>query len=289
MNWVDPQMYPFESHYADVPDGRMHYLDEGAGDVIVMVHGTPTWSFLYRHLISGLRDRYRIIAVDHLGSGLSEKPADYSYRPADHARNLQALIETLDLRDINLMVHDFGGPIGLSYAIAQPQNVQRIVLFNTWMWSLRSNPQIALTGRILGSKVGRWLYRQMDIEFKVIVPMVYADRSKFTPAIEHHYRAPFEQADDYANAIDIAWIYARELLGSSEWFASLWQQREKLHDIPALLLWGMQDSAFGPPMLEQWRGVFAHEEIHTLDEAGHFVQEEQPQTVLPLIADFLQR
>jgi haloalkane dehalogenase len=127
----------------------------------------------------------------------------------------------------------------------------------------------------------------MDIEFKVILPSVYADRSKLTPAIEAHYRAPFEDAE--GGTIDIAWIYARELLNSSDWFDSLWQQRANIQDIPALLMWGMQDRAFGPPQLKRWRGVFHQAEIHELPDSGHFVQEEKGAEVVPLIRDFLSR
>jgi haloalkane dehalogenase len=287
MTWLNKEMYPFDSHRVTVPDGDIHYVDEGSGDVIVMVHGTPTWSFLYRHLITALRAQYRVIALDLLGSGLSDKPDGYSYRPEDQARNLQAFIQRLDLQDITLMVHDFGGPIGLSYAINHPRNVRRLVLFNTWMWSLKNDPQIALVGRLIGSKFGRFLYRHLDFEFKVIVPSVYADRSKLTPAIEAHYRAPFEK--DENGTIDIAWIYARELLGSSDWFHTLWEQRDTIQDIPALLLWGMQDRAFGPPQLKRWRGVFTDAEIHELDDSGHFVQEEKGAEVAPIITDFLGR
>ena len=287
MNWLDKQMYPFESHFVDVPDGRMHYVDEGSGDVILMVHGTPTWSFLYRHFIRELKQDYRVIAPDHLGSGLSEKPDGYSYRPEDQARNLQAFIEALNLQNFTLMVHDFGGPIGLSYAINQPDNVRHLVLMNTWMWSLHDDLQIRLAGGLLGGKFGRFLYRHLDIEFKVILPSVYADRSKLTPAVEAHYRAPFEETE--GGTIDIAWIYARELLNSSDWFASLWQQRDKIRDIPALLMWGIQDRAFGPPQLKRWRGFFTHAEIHELPDSGHFVQEEKGAEVVPLIRDFLTR
>lgn len=130
-DWVDRAEYPFEPEAIILGPGTMRYLDEGDGESVVMVHGTPTWSFLYRHLVKGLRDRYRCVVPDHLGFGLSDKPARWSYAPADQARNLTTLIETLGLKDITLVVHDFGGPIGLSYALEHPENVRRLVLFNT--------------------------------------------------------------------------------------------------------------------------------------------------------------
>lgn len=156
--WVDRRQYPFEPHSLDVGAGTMRYVDEGTGPPIVMVHGTPTWSFLYRDLVKGLRDRYRCVAPDLLGFGLSDKPVGASYRPEDQAKRLGRLIDTLGLKDITLMVHDFGGPIGLSYAIERPANVKRLVLFNTWMWSFAGDRQMQWIGRAFGGRVGRFLY-----------------------------------------------------------------------------------------------------------------------------------
>src|SRR5690606_27916773 len=129
-DWLDRTAYPFRSRVMDLAEGRIHYVDEGQGTPLLMVHGTPTWSFLYRKLIAALAPDYRCVALDHLGFGLSDKPRDGHYRPEDHARRLREFVERLDLRDIVLVVHDFGGPIGLSYAIDRPDNVRALVLGN---------------------------------------------------------------------------------------------------------------------------------------------------------------
>lgn len=281
--WVDREAYPFASHYLDLPAGRMHYIDEGAGDVILMVHGTPTWSFLYRHLIIGLRDNYRVIAPDHLGFGLSDKPRDYNYHPANQAQNFHAFIDALDLKDITLVVHDFGGPIGLSYAVDQPQNVRRLVLFNTWMWSLNDYRDKAILGRIFSSPLGRWVYKRFGFSVNVILPGAYGNRSRLTPDIHNHYRRPLD--DDSAR--HATWVYARELLASGDWYDSLWAQRAVLANKPALLLWGMKDPAFGPKYLERWQMVFSRAQTHTFPETGHFVQEEQGEKLLSIITEFL--
>lgn len=134
--WINREQYPFASHSLAVPAGRMHYVDEGSGEPIVMVHGNPTWSFLYRDLIKRLQPAYRCIAMDHLGFGLSDKPAGWSYLPADHAANLTAFIQGLGLQKITLVVQDWGGPLGLSYAVNHPANVARIILMpSRWWWS----------------------------------------------------------------------------------------------------------------------------------------------------------
>lgn len=282
-DWINREMYPYEPHYADVPDGRMHYVDEGEGHPIVMVHGTPTWSFLYRHLITGLRDDYRMIAPDNLGFGLSDKPTDYSYQPKDQARNLAAFIDGLGLDDFTLVVHDFGGPIGLSYALDHPERVRRLVIFNTWLWSLRDERMIALAGNVMGSGFGRFLYEQFNFSANVLMPSMYGDRSKLTPEIHDHYQRPFEDH----TARHAAWVYARELLGSAEWYESLWAKRDALRDIPALLLWGMQDSNFDADFLAQWKGVFDHAQTERYPETGHFVQEEQGAVLVPTVREFI--
>ena len=126
---VNVQEYPFTSHAFDSPDGKLHYIDEGKGKVIFFVHGTPVWSYVYRKLIKDLSAQYRCIAVDHLGFGFSDKPQDADYAPEAHARRLEALIEHLQLQQITLVVHDFGGPIGLCYALRHPENVDKVIIF----------------------------------------------------------------------------------------------------------------------------------------------------------------
>jgi haloalkane dehalogenase len=288
--WLDRSIYPFESHYVALPDGKMHYVDAGKRDdagpreTLLMLHGTPTWSFLYRHLITGLSDAYRVVAPDALGSGLSDKPEGYSYRPEDQARNLRAFIEALDLRDVTLVVHDFGGPIGLSYALDVPENVRRLVILNTWMWSLRSYTDKVLAGLVMGGPVGRFLYKRLDLEFRGIVPFAYGDRSKLTPEILAHYRGPFE----HPLATEIAWIYARELIGSTAWYETLWERRGALKDKPTLLLWGMKDPVFGPQYLKRWQALFTNARTRTFPESGHFVQDEMGPALVPPLRDFLQ-
>ena len=129
---------------------------------VVFVHGTPTWSFEWRHLVGGLKDSYRCLAADHLGFGLSERPFGAEYTPEAHARRFRAWIEALDLRDITLVVHDFGGPIALPIALEQPGRVSRLIVLNSWMWSFVGDPHIERGARILGRAFGRWLYRAFN-------------------------------------------------------------------------------------------------------------------------------
>jgi pimeloyl-ACP methyl ester carboxylesterase len=282
-DWIDANQYPFQSRFFNSGEGRMHYVDEGHGAPIVLVHGTPTWSFLYRHLIAGLSRRYRVIAIDHLGFGLSEKPAGATYRPADHARRLANLLACLDLDPITLVVHDFGGPIGLSYAIAQPWKVRSLVLFNTWMWSLADHVNVRRVSRLAASPLGALLYRGLNVSPRLLLPMVYGDQSKLTPEIHRHYVQAFASRKERMGP----WVLARELVGSNDWYASLWERRAVLATKPALLLWGLKDPTFGPDALSRWEAALPLAESVPFADAGHFVQEEVGPTLTGYIASFL--
>lgn len=131
-DWIDRNDYPFAPHYFQTAAGKLHYIDEGDGQPIVMIHGNPAWSFIYRNLIKQFSSGYRCIAPDHPGFGLSDKPAGWSYLPEEHAKNLAALIAHLGLKNVTLVMQDWGGPIGINYAVAHPENVARIIAMNTW-------------------------------------------------------------------------------------------------------------------------------------------------------------
>jgi haloalkane dehalogenase len=253
----------------DVDAGRMHYVDEGEGPVVVMVHGTPTSSFLYRHLIRDLSQDHRVIAMDHIGFGRSDKPEDWSYRPEDHARNLELLIERLELQDVTLVVHDFGGPIGLAYAIEHPQNVRALALFNTWMWSLKGTAAERVS-RFMSGAVGRFLYKQLNFSPRVLLRTGFADKRKLTKEIHRHYIEAFPSAAERQGP----WVLAKELIDSADFYEGLWQRRRHIEDKPALLLWGMKDPFFDVDSLDRWNATFTSPRVVRFPEAGHFVQEE---------------
>lgn len=282
--WLDRSLYPFTSRWFDSADGPMHYVDEGSGTPIVFVHGTPTWSFLYRHLIARLARRHRVIAVDHLGFGLSAKPANAPYEPKDHASRLLALLDVLQLTGVTLGVHDFGGPIGLAAAIGRPDRVERLVLFNTWLWSIENDAAIAPGARVAGSWFGRLLYRHFNFPVKVLMPKAMGDRRVLTATVHRHYAAPLGTPDERMGA----WACARALLDASSWYDELWAQRGRLRGKPMLFLWGMKDPTFGPAYLERWRREFPDAQVHTIASVGHFVPEEAHAEVGPLIERFIE-
>ncbi|MBI3965169.1 MAG: alpha/beta fold hydrolase [Chloroflexi bacterium] len=281
-DWVDRREYPFAPHYLDLPAGRLHYVDEGQGQPLVFAHGTPTWSFLYRHLVKSLSGRFRCVAPDNLGFGRSDRPRDYHVRPVDHAHNLHALIEHLGLGNVTLVVHDFGGPIGLSYAIDRPENVRSLVLFNTWMWSLGEDASMRRRLRFAGGPIGQLLYRYLNFSARVIVKHAWGTRVPLTNELHRQYLDAFPTPDSRVSPM----LFAREALGSGDWYDDLWHRRDRIADKPALLLWGLKDPAFGA-FLPRWQQLFTNAETVTFSDVGHFPQEEVGPELVPIVARFL--
>jgi haloalkane dehalogenase len=280
--WVDRAEYPFPVRRVEVEGLGVRYVDEGDGPTVLMVHGTPSWSFLYRHLVRGLRDRFRCVAPDLPGFGLSERPPGDACRPEDQARRLTAFVDALGLKDLTLVVHDFGGPIGLAHALTRPDDVRRLVLFNTWMWSLAGRGQVAWLARALGSPLGRLLYERLGFSVNVLWRHAVRD-ARYTPAVHAQYQAALRDPA----ARHVTWIYARELLGSSAWFDALWQRRGRIARIPALLVWGTKDPAFGAA-LPRWRTVFSDAEVVAWPDVGHAPQEVRGPESAALVRRFLE-
>ncbi|WP_410766718.1 alpha/beta fold hydrolase [Haloferax sp. DFSO60] len=284
-DWVDRSAYPFESKCLGLSDGAVHYVDEGPDGggrgTLLMLHGNPTWSFLYRHLIRHLRGEYRCIALDYLGFGLSERPPGFSYLPEDHADVVEEFIEALGLEDVVLVVQDWGGPIGLSYAIDHPENVRGLVVMNTWMWPVGDDPHFSRFSRLLGSRVGRLLCERFDLFTRVVMPMGFADRSAFTPQARAQYLTA-NRAGRTATG-----VFPQAILTSSTWLSSLWERREHIADIPTRLIWGMEDRAFRPAELRTFESLFENSSTVRLHGVGHYVQEEFGVKLMPLVRSFL--
>lgn len=275
--WLDRDRYPFTPHFMEMPEGRIHYVDEGDGQPVVFVHGTPTWSFVYRHLIRDLSRDMRCIAPDHLGFGLSDKPRSGDYHPADHARRLEALLDKLNLERCILVLHDFGGPIGLDWATRFPQRLKGLVLLNTWMWSQSDDPKTVWTSRLVRSPVGRLLYYWANFSPRVLLKMAFADSSKLTAEIHRHYLAPFDRRKQRRGP----WVLGCEL--DSDWYDDIWERRDAIADLPSRLIWGLEDPIFRPEQLQRLESVFTRAQTLRLEGVGHFAQEEAPDRCIETI------
>lgn len=282
-SWVDSNLYPFESHFLNLPAGKMHYVDEGEGEVILFVHGTPTWSILYREFIREFSKTHRCIAIDHLGFGLSEKPENFSGTPYDHAENLRLLVNELKLDKVTLVVHDFGGPIGLGWALREPQKVKQVIMFNTWLWSTQSIPEAQKADKMINSWLGRFLYLHLNISPKVLLKKGFADKSSLTKNLHQQYKKPFHNSKSRLGLYRIA----QSLVGASGWYQQLWQKLDRLENKHWLILWGMEDEFLKPGFLEKWQERLPDAQI-TKFNCGHFVQEEKAQEAIKEMKRFLQ-
>jgi haloalkane dehalogenase len=275
-DWLDRAEFPFANHYYQVPIGRMHYVDEGQGEPIVMVHGNPGWSFEYRNVIKAMSDTHRCLAPDLIGFGLSDKPADWDYRPESHARNFSHWMDHLDLQKITLVVNDWGGPVGLSYALAHPERIKRLVILNTWLWSVENDPHFKRFSGFMGGPVGIFLTKNFNFFGKAVVKKAVGDAKKLEKRIHRHYYDHMGKRSERKGA----YVFPREIIRSSQWLDSLWQQREKINQIPTTFIWGMKDIAFREKELNNWTDNWEAARVVKLPEVGHFPQEEAPDAVV---------
>jgi pimeloyl-ACP methyl ester carboxylesterase len=280
--WLDSSEFPFASRYFVVDGQRLHYIDEGQGEVLLFVHGTPSWSFDFRGVISRLRSDFRCVALDHIGFGLSDKPPDYDYSIQVHCDVLKRFIESNALKAITLVLHDFGGPIGLNYAINCHENVSSIVLLNSWMWSTSSDPEFRKLLPFLKSPLLPFLYLNFNFSARVLLPASFGSR-KLSRKIHRQYLGPFRSKADRHGAL----AFARSLIADQEWFESLWERRSAIASKSVLLIWGMKDSLIKSHMLEKFLYAFPHADVIRLLESGHFPQEEEPSRVAEAIRSFL--
>lgn len=279
-SWINRDLYPFAAHYFEIDGHRLHYLDEGQGPAILFAHGTPEWSFAWREVIKILRGSFRCIVPDHLGFGLSDKPVDADYRTQAHARRFAALIDQLGLDDVRLVGNDFGLSIALHYALLRPGRVSKIALFNGWMWSLLEDRHYTLAARLMRNGFGRLLYRRFNFPVNVIMPAAYGDKRKLTPEVHRHYRAALPTP----NSRTAAYQFSRELLDASPWWQSLWEKRAALRG-KLLILWGLKDSFVPPYELQKWTDAFPEAQVLRFENAGHFLEEEEPERVAAALAE----
>lgn len=264
----------------------MHLVDEGRGDPIVFVHGNPSWSFEFRHLIRALRSDVRCIAPDHIGFGLSARSSlSEDHHPQTHARNLAALLDHLELRDITLFLSDWGGPIGLDFARRHPGRVRRLVISNTWCWPVGGDLHFRSFSFLMSSALGQYLVRRHNFFVDWLLPMAVGDRSMLTPEIKEHYRNA--QPDPEARRASAA--LPGHIVGARDWLDSIWKEHARFADKPVLILWGLKDMAFRRKELDRWASAMWDYERREFEHCGHFLAEEAPAEVVSALRAFLRR
>ncbi|MDP0496827.1 MAG: alpha/beta fold hydrolase [Verrucomicrobiota bacterium JB024] len=278
-------LYPFESHWLETPAGRVHYVDEGAGEqAVVFVHGNPTWSFFYRNLILGLRDKFRCVAIDHLGMGLSDKPQSFSYRLADRIDHLDTLIRTLGLKQFHLVVHDWGGAIGTGAALRHLDKLGRIQIMNTA--AFRSSRMPWTIGLCRVPALGEFFVRACNGFAGSATRM--AVTKKLPPAVKAGYLHPHRNWHDrVAVARFVQDIPMSPSHPSYATLLGIEEQLSKLAAHPMQMIWGMKDFCFDKSFLDEWCRRFPQAQVHRLDSADHYLLEDEPAQTLALTRQFL--
>jgi haloalkane dehalogenase len=280
--WVDGTLFPFESHFANIDGAQIHYIDEGQGPVFLGMHGNPTWSFLYRHIVSALRDRFRCIALDYPGFGLSEAPAGYGYTVAEHSRVVEGFVNVLELEGITLMVQDWGGPIGLSVAVRHPERFRALVIGNTFGWPMNGDKTAERFSKLMGSDVpGGFLVKRLDVFTKVALPGGMK-RTKLSKAEKAMYQGPHPTPE---SRIPVH-VMPREILAAYTLLSEVEQGLPRLASLPALIVWGDRDPAFRESQRLRWERTFPNHRTVILKGASHYIQEDAPDEIVAAIEDW---
>jgi cis-3-alkyl-4-acyloxetan-2-one decarboxylase len=286
-------LYPFSSNYLHRPAGRLHYLDEGTGQPLVMVHGNPTWSFYFRNLVLGLRDSYRCIVPDHLGCGLSDKPTleQYDFSLKSRIDDLEELLSSLNISEkITLIVHDWGGMIGMSYAARHPERISRIIAINTGAFPLPKSkpfPWSLWLGR--NTRLGAWLILQHNL-FCRLAASWCVTRRRLPADVREMYLKPYDSPEHRLAVLKfVQTIPLAESDPGYDIVRNTALSLKKFENTPSLLLWGMKDFVFDKHFLADWQTYLPHAEAHTWPDCGHYLLEDAGEECLTMIRSFLER
>ena len=281
-------MYPFTSLYFDLNPYKLHYLDEGEGEVLLFLHGNPTWSFYYRSLIQNFQGRYRCVAPDHIGCGFSDKPQDYSYTLTTHIDNLEKLVGFLGLKNITLMVHDWGGAIGMGLAVRKPELIKRLVLFNTASFLSMDIPLRIGLCRI--PLLGTILIRYLNLFVRGVLRFGLKRRKRLTQNVRAGYLAPYDTFENrIANLKFVQDIPMEQTVPSYSVMQYIESNLKQFDGYPILIIWGSEDFCFNVKFLNKWREIFPRAEVREVCNAGHLVVEDASDEIIPWIEGFLRK
>jgi len=283
--------YPFESRFLPMGPLQYHYLDEGQGDPVVMLHGNPSWSFYYRDLVKQLSSDYRIVVPDHIGCGLSSKPADslYSFTLKQRVDDLEALLEHLEIKsNITLVLHDWGGMIGMAYAARYPERIARLVLLNTAAFHLPQSKTFPAALRICrDTQFGAFLVQGFNV-FARGAAVVGCKRNPMSAELRNAYCRPY---DNWQHRIaTLRFVQDIPLQPEDTGYDLISEVQEGLAqfaDLPICICWGEKDFVFDLHFLNEWRRYFPNAEIHSFADCGHYILEDAKEEVIPIIEKFL--
>lgn len=262
--------FPFESRFCHIGDAKLHYVDEGSGPLLFMLHGNPTWSFVYRHIISALREDYRCVALDLAGFGLSQAPPHFTFYPEDHAKLVAAFLNALDLEDATLVAHDWGAPIGLWAMNATEGRITRLCLGNTWAWPVNGDNHFEWFSRLMGGAIGRFLNNRYLTFVNFVMP-ASMKRRKLSEIEMAAYRGPFAERSSRKPLH----VFPQQITAAHAWLSKL-EMNVKQFKGPAYLIWPDGDIAFREKELDRWRRTLPQTEVGTINRCGHYLWEDAP-------------
>jgi pimeloyl-ACP methyl ester carboxylesterase len=285
--------YPFAGHYLNLDGLRLHYLDEGSGEPVVMLHGNPTWSFYYRNLVIALRGRYRCIVPDHMGCGLSDKPGDdrYPYTLEQRVCDLERLLDKLKIDSkITLVLHDWGGMIGMAFAVRNPRMIRRLVILNTAAFHLPKEKRFPLPLRICrDTLLGALLVRGLNT-FSLAASFVGCKKNPMPKELRRAFRLPY---NNWRNRIATLRFVQDIPLAPGDRSYDLVSKTDQgiaaFCDLPMAIFWGEKDFVFDRTFLGEWKRRFPKAEVHSYPDGGHYILEDMKDEVVPLIEEFLAR
>lgn len=291
MRHVPEHLFPFTPHWHDRGQGiRMHFLDEGHGPPVVMVHGNPSWSFYYRNLVTALAGQRRCIVPDHVGMGRSDKPAEGAYPYTLQARvaDFGSLLDALDLREsVTLVVHDWGGMIGMAWAARHPGRVAKLVILNTAAFPLPASKPFPWQLALTRTPVGTVLVRGFNA-FSAAATQVCMARTSMSPEVRDAYTAPY---DSWANRVaTLRFVQDIPLRQGDPGYDIVAATRDKLgafKDTPAFIGWGGKDFVFDGHFLAEWKRLLPHAHVAHLADAGHYVLEDAAGELIPQVVKFV--
>jgi haloalkane dehalogenase len=264
----------------ETTDGRLYAVDDGTGPTVLFVHGTPSSSFEFRHVIAMLRDTTRCVAVDHLGFGRSDKPPAADYSLVAHQHRFATAMDALDVTDAVVVLHDFGTSIALPWMLDHPERVRGVVLANTFSWPVTGAMSWLLA--LYATAPGRWLYRVANLSARVLLPWAWGSHDPLTPEVHEGYLRPFAHARDrHATA-----ALPGELIGQT--LRDLEPRAAMLGRWPIRAVWGMADPLVGRPELARWRAMLPTLEVDEVPAAGHFVSDEAPDAIARAVRRLLE-
>ncbi len=294
--------FPFKANYVQISGFKMHYVDEGSGETVLCLHGQPTWGYLYRLVIPLLSDRYKVVVPDNMGFGKSETPQDKAYRLQEHIDNLIEFVACLGLKDITLVVHDWGGPIGSGLVKQRPDLVKRIVVMNSLLplgtdkeneiiaEGIGTSPWFHMMGGLYENgtfdPVVKNLFRYGTVSL-ITDHLGFEKRSNITEDWIRAYSEPFKTEEETRAAV----AFPKSIVDGSNdlWHPFNEDELKVVRSKPAIMIEGLKDKGLPPKLyMTIFREAFPNSPIYELPNAGHFLQEDEPQTIASLIDQFIQ-